>query len=117
VVSDFGIAKAISVARTEPSLKAGDSDTHLTQAGTALGTPAYMSPEQAAGDPDVDHRADIYSFGCVAYEILSGSPPFVDGQAHRLVLAQIAQRPTPLSQGVPAIPVSLERVVMRCLAK
>jgi serine/threonine-protein kinase len=117
VVSDFGIAKAISAARTEPYIGAGDSITHLTQAGTAVGTPAYMSPEQAAGAPDVDHRADIYSFGCVAYEILSGSPPFAGAEAHRLILAQIAQQPTPLSQDAPAVPAPLASLVMRCLAK
>jgi serine/threonine-protein kinase len=76
-----------------------------------------MSPEQAAGAPDVDHRADIYSFGCVAYEILSGSPPFAEGEAHRLILAQIAQQPTPLSQDAPAVPAPLASLVMRCLAK
>jgi serine/threonine protein kinase len=69
VVTDFGIAKAISAAReTTP-------DSALTQMGTSIGTPAYISPEQAAGDPNVDHRADIYSFGCLAYELLAGHPP------------------------------------------
>ncbi|HEX9563633.1 MAG TPA: protein kinase [Gemmatimonadaceae bacterium] len=117
VVSDFGIAKAINAARTEPYIGTAHSITHLTQAGTAVGTPAYMSPEQAAGAPDVDHRADIYSFGCVAYEILSGSPPFAGREAHQLILAQIAQHPTPLSQGAPHVPAPLATVVMRCLAK
>ena len=62
-VTDFGIAKAISASRTQ-----GAAET-LTQIGTSIGTPTYMSPEQAAGDPDTDHRTDIYSFGCMAYEM------------------------------------------------
>jgi serine/threonine-protein kinase len=75
VVTDFGIAKAISASRTQ-----SDGST-LTQLGTAIGTPAYMSPEQVAGDPDIDHRADIYSFGCMAYEMLTGRPPFTKSHA------------------------------------
>src|SRR5689334_13813234 len=66
VVTDFGIAKAISAARAEVP------EATLTQIGTSIGTPAYMAPEQAAGDAGVDHRADIYSLGAMAYELLSG---------------------------------------------
>ena len=117
VVSDFGIAKAISVARTVAGGGVAGGDTHLTEAGTSLGTPAYMAPEQAAGAPDVDHRADIYSFGCVAYEILGGSPPFAGRLPHELILAQIAQTPTSLSLKAPNVPASLAHLVMRCLAK
>ena len=73
VVADFGIAKAISDARTP---EAGPQTTTVTQAGTVIGTPAYMAPEQIAADPGIDHRADIYSFGCVAYELLAGESPF-----------------------------------------
>ena len=69
-VADFGIAKAITAARTS------SPGATLTQIGTALGTPAYMAPEQAAGDPDMDHRADIYAFGVMAYEVLTGQAPF-----------------------------------------
>src|SRR5688572_30148123 len=81
VVTDFGIAKAISAARTNGDRNA----TGITQVGTSLGTPAYMAPEQAAGDPDMDHRADIYAFGCLAFELLAGRPPFTDTSTHRLV--------------------------------
>jgi serine/threonine-protein kinase len=109
---------AISAARTIPdSSVAADRTTHLTEAGTAVGTPAYMAPEQAAGAPDVDHRADIYSFGCVAYEILSGSLPFAGRQPHELILAHIAQAPPPLSLSAPSVPAPLADLVMRCLSK
>ncbi|HEY3115892.1 MAG TPA: serine/threonine-protein kinase, partial [Chloroflexota bacterium] len=70
VVTDFGIAKAISAARTDKD------GANLTQLGTSIGTPAYMAPEQAAGDPTVDNRADVYSLGCMAYELLTGNSPF-----------------------------------------
>ena len=70
VVTDFGVAKALSSAR-------GDTpDATLTSMGTSLGTPAYMAPEQAAADPDTDHRADLYAFGVMAYELLAGQSPF-----------------------------------------
>ena len=69
-VTDFGIAKAISAART------GGEGATLTMAGTSIGSPAYMAPEQAAGDPNIDHRSDLYAFGCMGYELLAGRPPF-----------------------------------------
>jgi serine/threonine-protein kinase len=118
MVSDFGIAKAINAARTLPGSEGGGATgTHLTQVGTAVGTPAYMAPEQAAGAPDVDHRADIYSFGCVAYEVLSGSPPFPGHEAHRLIAAHISLPPAPLSTAAPGVPPPLASLVMHCLAK
>src|SRR4030095_4392653 len=86
VVTDFGIAKAISASRTD----SGGGAT-LTQLATAIGTPAYISPEQAAGDPDVDQRADIYSFGCMAYELLAGRPPFIAKTPPRLLGAHLSQ--------------------------
>jgi serine/threonine-protein kinase len=83
VVTDFGIAKALSAART---VAPGGT---LTQIGTSIGTPAYMSPEQAAADPATDHRADIYSFGCLAYEMIAGVPPFVAKSPQMLLAAQM----------------------------
>ena len=118
MVTDFGIAKAVSVARTQPS---GGT---LTVAGTSLGTPAYMAPEQATGD-DVDARSDIYSWGIVAYEMLSGHHPFADRTtAQKLIAAHIAEAPPPLlpelvKRGIPstAVTQSLSRLVMRTLEK
>ncbi len=77
-VTDFGIAKALV-----DSKAAAHAQATLTQMGTSIGTPAYMAPEQAAGDPSTDHRADIYAFGCMAYELLSGSTPFGDRPMHQ----------------------------------
>src|SRR5437867_499903 len=111
VVTDFGIAKAISAARTDK-----DGST-LTQLGTSIGTPAYMSPEQAAGDPSVDHRADIYSLGCTAYELLTGQPPFHGRTPARMLAAHMTETPPPISQLRPDTPAALEQLVMWCLAK
>ena len=111
-VTDFGIAKAISAART-----AGDAHATLTQVGTSIGTPAYMAPEQAAGDADADHRADIYSFGVMAYEMLAGEPPFRATSASRLIFAHIAEPPRDLLTLRPELPPQLAAVVMACLAK
>ena len=86
-VTDFGIAKAISALR-------GDAPGGtLTAIGTSIGTPAYMAPEQAAGDPDVDHRADFYSFGVLAYELLAGRTPFHDLPPSRMLAAQLSEKP------------------------
>src|SRR5213076_2473636 len=79
VVADFGIAKAVSAALTDAS------GPTLTQSGTGIGTPAYMAPEQATGDPLTDHRADIYSFGCLAYELFTGKPPFHGLPPHEII--------------------------------
>jgi tRNA A-37 threonylcarbamoyl transferase component Bud32/tetratricopeptide (TPR) repeat protein len=111
VVTDFGIAKAISAARTDQ-----ESGT-LTQLGTSLGTPAYMSPEQAAGDPMVDHRADLYSLGCMAYELLTGKPPFADRPPARILAAHISEMPVPVAVLRPDIPPALDQLVMQCLEK
>jgi serine/threonine-protein kinase len=107
VVADFGIARAISVA-------AGDG---LTQTGMAVGTPAYMSPEQAAGETTVDGRSDIYSLGCVVYEMLTGEPPFTGPSAVSVVKQHLASQPRALTERQPAVPEALAQAVGRALAK
>jgi tetratricopeptide (TPR) repeat protein/tRNA A-37 threonylcarbamoyl transferase component Bud32 len=111
VVTDFGIAKAIAAAA------AGPTGTTLTQLGTAVGTPAYMAPEQAAGDPATDHRADIYAFGCMAYELLAGRPPFAGLPPHKLLVAHMSEAPAPLTEFRPDSPPALTALVMQCIAK
>ena len=111
VVADFGIAKAIAAAQE----KTGGAT--LTQLGTAVGTPAYMAPEQAAGDPSTDHRADIYAFGCMAYEMLAGHPPFHGLTPHKLMAAHMGETPRPVEELRPDCPPALARLVARCLAK
>ena len=113
VVTDFGIAKAITAARTG----GGSQNPTLTQLGTALGTPAYMAPEQAAGDPSTDHRADFYAFGCTAYELLTGRPPFVDKTPQRLLAAHMSLTPDAIGTLRMDIPGPLADLVMRCLEK
>ncbi len=112
VVTDFGIAKAISAARSSE----GDG-TSLTMLGTSIGTPAYMSPEQAAGDPSVDHRADIYSLGCMAYELLTGEAPFHGRTPARTLAAHMTEAPRPVAELRPDAPATLAQIVMRCLEK
>ena len=107
-VTDFGIAKALDAAR----LSQGSGT--LTQLGSSVGTPAYMSPEQAAGDPDLDHRADIYAVGVLAYEMIAGRPPFT-GTPQAVMAAQVSAAPPPLARA--DLPPSLQRMVMKCLAK
>jgi serine/threonine-protein kinase len=111
VVTDFGIAKAVSAAH------AGASASTLTQLGAGIGTPAYMSPEQAVGDPSTDHRADIYSFGCLAYELYTGKPPFHGMPAHQIIAAHVGTIPVPLHELSATVPDSVVRLVARCLEK
>ena len=111
VVTDFGIAKAIAAASDLPS------GATLTQLGTAIGTPAYMAPEQAAGDPATDHRADIYAFGCVAYELLAGHSPFPGLPPHKLLVAHMSEAPKPVASLRPDCPPALASLIMQCLAK
>lgn len=112
VVADFGIAKALSAAKTKAP---GGT---LTQIGSSLGTPAYIAPEQAVGDAATDHRADLYSWGVVAYETLSGRHPFADKtSAQQLVAAHIAEIPRPLGDIASDLPPGLVSIVMRCLEK
>ena len=113
VVTDFGIAKAINAARTSP----GTSAETITQLGTSIGTPAYMAPEQAAGDPGTDHRADIYAFGCLAYELLTGGPPFGHRPPHRLMLAHMSEAAPPIGHQRNGVSPRLEALIVSCLAK
>ena len=116
VVTDFGIAKALATSRTQDG-SAGTSGT-LTHVGTSLGTPAYMAPEQAAGDPGTDHRADIYAWGVVAWELLAGKHPFADKKTpHALVAAHIGEAPVAIGSVRADVPAALAHLVQRCLAK
>ncbi len=112
MVADFGVARAISAATT---LVGGAT---LTQLGTQVGTPAYMAPEQAAGDPEVDFRADLYAFGVMAYELLAGQHPFAERRtAHALVTAHLTETPKPLTTHTTEVTPSLVSIVMQCLGK
>ncbi len=111
VVTDFGVAKALAAAKT---VEAGGT---LTQIGTSLGTPAYMAPEQAAADAGTDHRADIYSFGVMAYEMLAGRPPFHGRVGQKLLAAQMGERPEPITDIRADTPPLLAQLVMKCLEK
>jgi len=107
VVADFGVARAITAAGGE----------RLTETGIALGTPAYMSPEQAAGSKDLDGRSDVYSLGCVLYEMLAGRQPFL-GPTVESVVHQHLTAPPPLATAVrSAVPVPLAQTIVRALAK
>ena len=122
MVADFGIARAVRRARDAAETAShGQQDGHasatLTAAGTSLGTPAYMAPEQALGDAATDHRADLYAFGVVAYETLAGAHPFGARAPQALVAAHLTEAPPPLAVRRPDAPPALAALVMRCLAK
>jgi len=108
VITDFGVAKAISDATASGS---------LTSAGIALGTAAYMAPEQAAGDPGTDVRADIYAFGAMAYEMLAGHTPFAGRSAQATLAAHATETPPAIAAVRPATPPALAALVTRCLEK
>ncbi|HXV85266.1 MAG TPA: serine/threonine-protein kinase, partial [Gemmatimonadales bacterium] len=109
VVTDFGVAKAVS-----ESTGGGSS---LTSLGVALGTPAYMAPEQAVADPHVDHRADIYAVGILAYEMVCGRLPFSAGTPQALLAAHVTQAPEPATRHRATVPEALNGLIMRCLEK
>jgi eukaryotic-like serine/threonine-protein kinase len=112
VVLDFGIGKALSASTT--------TDEHaarITQRGMSLGTPLYIAPEQAAGDPDLDHRADIYALGVVTYEMLCGHPPFSGRSPQQVMAAHATQKPEPIAGRRRDTPNELAAIVMRCLEK
>ena len=111
MITDFGIAKALSVAQRP---------THggtLTRDGYTVGTPMYMAPEQLAGDPDMDFRADFYAIGVMAYEMLAGRVPFGQSTPRALLAAQLSEPPEPLQRLRPDVPVRLARLVTACLQK
>ena len=110
-VTDFGIAKAISASR------GGTTTTALTQAGMAIGTPAYMAPEQVAADPNLDHRADLYAFGAMAYELLAGEQMFAGRTPARVLAAHLGEVPRNVLELQPATPTELAALIMQCLAK
>jgi tetratricopeptide (TPR) repeat protein len=111
-VTDFGIAKAITAARTD-----GGARTPLTMTGQVIGTPSYMAPEQAAGDPNIDHRSDIYSYGALAYEMLAGRPPFIGSSSAKVISAHFNETPRPIADLRADTPLALADLVMRCLEK
>ncbi|MCU1292337.1 MAG: hypothetical protein JWP08_1187, partial [Bryobacterales bacterium] len=113
LVTDFGVSKALSSATSETAT----DNSSLTSLGIALGTPAYMAPEQAAADPMVDARADIYALGIVGYELLSGRTPFAGLNQQQTLAAHITTTAAPLVQLRAQIPAGLAAVIMRCIEK
>ncbi len=108
VVTDFGVARALSNSTGASS---------LTSMGVALGTPAYMAPEQAAADPLVDHRADIYALGVLGYELLTGRTPFAGLTPQMMLSAQVTTAPEHVTKYRPNVPPQLAAVIMQCLEK
>lgn len=107
LVADFGIARAAGVA----------ADDRLTRPGLSMGTPAYMSPEQAEGEPEVDARADQYSLACVLYELLAGQPPFTGASAGAVLARQVLDPVPPLTTLRPGVPGSVRQAIERALSK
>ena len=108
MITDFGVAKALNASM--PSLP-------MTSTGMAIGTPAYMAPEQLAGDSAADHRVDIYAVGLLAYELLHGRSPFAGTTPQRILAAVLTEEPKPLIEVEPEVPQELSDLVMRCLSK
>ena len=108
LVTDFGVAKALSAAA---------ATDQLTTVGLALGTPAYMSPEQAMGETDLDHRSDIYALGAMAYEMLTGAPPFNRSTAQAILSAHVLETAEQVAGRREDVPRELNELIMRCLVK
>jgi serine/threonine-protein kinase len=108
LVADFGVAKALSDATGAGT---------VTSTGLALGTPAYMAPEQATAMPNIDHRADLYAVGALGYEMLTGHPPFTGSSAQAVLAAQVTQHPEPVIKQRASVPQALSALIMRCLEK
>ncbi len=114
VVTDFGIARAVSASRDD----SGEADTRLTATGSSIGTPAYMAPEQAAGDPHVDQRADLYAWGIVAWELLAGTHPFADCTTPQALLAaHMVDTPPAVATRRPDVPRVLDELIRATLEK
>ncbi len=109
MVTDFGIARAVT--------GAGGDATRLTATGVAIGTPAYMSPEQCAGDKEIDGRSDLYSLGVVAYHMLAGTPPFGGGTTASMLVKHLSETPVPVAHRRPDVPPAFASAVMRLLEK
>jgi serine/threonine-protein kinase len=107
LVTDFGIARAVSEG----------ADSRLTATGMAIGTPAYMSPEQSTGEREIDGRSDLYSLGIVGYQMLTGDPPFEAPSTPALLVKHLSERPDPISDRRRGVPPDLERAVMLMLEK
>ncbi|MDB4884508.1 MAG: protein kinase, partial [Gemmatimonadetes bacterium] len=107
MVTDFGIARAMD----------SEGDSRLTATGMAIGTPAYMSPEQAAGEREIDGRSDLYSLGILGYQMLTGEPPFVASSTPAMLVKHISERPIPVEQRRSDVPPDLARSVMMLLEK
>jgi tetratricopeptide (TPR) repeat protein len=106
-LADFGISKPVDAAANQ----------YLTTGGLVVGTPSYMAPEQAAADPATDHRADIYAFGILAYELLAGEPPFANLPLGLLFAAHASREPEPIARRRPDVPSSIASLIARCLRK
>src|SRR6476469_1427889 len=107
MVTDFGIARALT----------DTGDSRLTATGMAIGTPAFMSPEQSAGDRAVDGRSDLYSLGVVGYQMLCGQLPFVAANTPSMLVKHLSEQPIPVNERWPDLPPDLARSVMICLEK
>jgi serine/threonine protein kinase len=104
LLMDFGIAKATKSETT-------------TDSGIAVGTPTYMSPEQASGDSSIDHRSDIYSVGVLGYHMLTGKPPFTGRTAHQVIAGHVAELPPPIRKNNPSVPKRMADAIEKCLEK